>query len=168
MEKIRSNRLPVDFFVSNELKEQWEAGDALLEAEMNYDQMLTEFREEYKVIADLYSQITGNNKHAVLAAHGDDEDGRWVYYDEGNKTVQGWINSVSGKYSLLVLMVCNPGQYLPSSKKSLILFANDALSSTARKMDRECNVELYVPKKGVVDSYCLEHLIKELKSQLKS
>ena len=115
----------------------------------------------------LYSKSIGLEKLGCLAAHGDDESGKWIYEDQGEeKLVQDWINEQDGKYSALLLCVCNPSGQEIESKKSIVLAPNYTFG-TVVQMQEGGQIDLYVPKKGYIDSYLFDEEIKELGDKLK-
>jgi hypothetical protein len=118
-----------------------------------------------KLFIDLYGKLKKLERYAMLCAHGDDA-GKWVYYDgERQFNVQSWVNKHDGKYSGLLLDSCNPGNYTPISKKS-ILFVPDT------DVDFRCGARgktifsLLVPGIGEIDSYCIDYELEQLRKKL--
>lgn len=115
-------------------------------------------------LVDLFGKIHNLDRYALLAAHGD-EYGQWTYFDEGKEhTVQSWINKVDGKYSGILLCVCNPENYTPSSKKSVLLVPDNDID--LRNSNQNCIFSLILPEIGEVSSYTIDYEINNLKKQL--
>ncbi len=126
-------------------------------------------REDYRRFIDLYGRVNGLERCALLEAHGN-TNGDWVYQDNGKTyRVQTWVNSVDGKYSALLLCVCNPGTHTPKSKKSVLMIPDDIIEfigSGGTTPERNVCFDLYVPKKGLLDSYTIGYEIKQLEKSL--
>ncbi len=131
------------------------------------DNKLNQFfgnRPEYREYIDLYGKIHGLDRYALLAAHAD-TNGRWVYFDaEREYAVQSWINKVDGKYSGLLLCVCNPGSHTPKSKKSILVVPDSDIDF--RGVGRDPIFSLLVPKVGELDSYTIDYETEQLRKQL--
>ena len=106
----------------------------------------------------------------MLDAHGGTKR-EWVYYDHGKEhTVQRWINSVDGKYSGLLICVCNPNIHTPTSKKSILMIPDHdiAIAKVGIDIGRNVCFDLYVPEKGIIDPYTIDYEIRQLKSNIKT
>lgn len=69
----------------------------------------------------LYGKLKGLKRDAILEAHGTD-DRKWTYWNKGKKhSVQEWINSVDGKYSGIIIDVCNAKAHKARTRKSLLI-----------------------------------------------
>ncbi|MBI4983599.1 hypothetical protein HZC32_03060 [Candidatus Woesearchaeota archaeon] len=123
-------------------------------------------RPEYREYIDLYGKIHGLDRYALLAADGD-TNGKWVYFD-GKKeyAVQSWINKVDGKYSGLLLCVCNPGSHSPKSKKSILVVPDSDIDFTGIYAGRDPIFSLLVPRIGELDIYTVGYEMEQLKKQL--
>ena len=116
---------------------------------------------EYKEYIDLYGKIHGLDRYALLAAHGDTND-KWVYFDgEKEYAVQSWINKFDGKYSALLLCVCNPGNHTPKYKKFIIVVPDGIVNFSGAV--RATIFDMLVPKIGEVTSYTIDYELKKLK-----
>ncbi|MDA1196982.1 MAG: hypothetical protein O2779_03400 [Nanoarchaeota archaeon] len=138
------------------------------DAQAFLDDKLNQFfgnRPEYREYIDLYGNINGLDRYALLVAHGE-TNGKWAYHD-GKKeyTVQSWINRVDGKYSGLLLCVCNPGGHTPKSKRS-ILVVPDSDIDFRPGAERDPIFSLLVPKVGELDSYTIGYETEQLRKQL--
>jgi len=124
-------------------------------------------RPEYREYIDLYGKIYGLDRYALLAAYGD-TNGKWVYFDEEREyAVQSWINKVDGKYSGLLLCVCNPGSHTPKSKKSILVVPDSDIDFTGGMYaGRDPIFSLLVPKVGELDSYIIGYEMEQLRKQL--
>ena len=133
------------------------------------DSILDEFLERkpaYEELVNLNARKYNLRRKAILAAHGDSKDNKWCYDDGTNQfLVQGWIDNMDGEYAALILNCCNPRRHEISSRKSAVLVPNDVYSP-AREHEGEVNIELYIPGKGYIDSYGINHEIKELRKSL--
>ncbi len=122
-------------------------------------------RPEYKEYIDLYGQIHRLERYASLAAHGD-TSGKWVYFDrEKEYAVQSWINEVDGKYSGLLLCVCNPGSHTPKSKKSILVVPDSNIDFTGMYAGRDPIFSLLVPRIGELDSSTIGYELEQLRKQ---
>lgn len=122
---------------------------------------------KFKEYIDLYGKINNLSRYALLAAHGDDNRGRWVYYNkEKEYSVQSWINKVDGKYSGIFLCTCNPSNHTPKSKKSILVVPDSDVDFTGIHTRRNTIFSLLVPKIGEIDSYTIFYELEQLKSQI--
>ena len=77
--------------------------------------------QKIRECSGLYGKLKGLERDAILEAHGI-SNGKWKYLDKGKAySVQKWINSVDGKYSGLILDVCNLDAHKARTKKSLLI-----------------------------------------------
>jgi len=113
-----------------------------------------------------YSKIVDAGREAVLFAHGNSTNNRWMYTDGKNfSPVQRWINSVDGKYDILYLFCCNPGNHEIRSKKSAVIHPIGTYSGI-RKAAGYVQIELYAPGLGYVNPYTIEYDTRELLKRL--
>ena len=121
--------------------------------------------EEHQYIG-LYGKVNNRERMACLHAHGDSESGVW-YYQDGTeqKLVQDWINSLKGRYSMVVLFVCNPGAHTPVCKKSLLLLSDADLSILGARAGA-CNLNLIHPTEGELE-YTLGYELEQLRKKMK-
>jgi hypothetical protein len=122
-------------------------------------------RPSFREYIDLYGRFNKLPRIALLEAHGD-ANGDWVFYDGDNgeieRSVQNWINRKDGKYSALLLCVCNPESHTPRSKKS-ILVVPDTTINLGINPDHEIIFDLIVPDIGNVDSYTINYEMEQLR-----
>jgi hypothetical protein len=115
---------------------------------------------------NLYGKVHGLKGYAVLSAHGDvNEKGLWVYQDDRKKKpVQSWINQNDGRYSGLILGICNPDAHVPRVKKSVLLIPDREFVPLAQGMGLDCSAIfcVVVPGRGTLDSYVIDSEIKAL------
>jgi hypothetical protein len=79
------------------------------------------YLKKIREYTQLYGKLRGLERDAILDAYGNG-DGEWVYKDGKRRcSVQSWINKQDGKYSGLILNVCNPGAHTPKTKESLLI-----------------------------------------------
>lgn len=117
----------------------------------------------HKEISQLYARILGIDKRAVLSAHGNSYNGKWVYNSSGKYfLIQDWINEMDGKYSSLMIHSCNPGNCSIFSSISPVIAFNDVYS-ILRLDDCQGQMELYVPGVGYVDSYIEEYELDRIR-----
>jgi len=153
------------YFGNHEIGESLEDID---DAQDFLDTKLDQFfgnRPEYREYIDLYGKIHGLDRYALLAAHAD-TNGKWVYFDgEREYAVQSWINEVDGKYSGLLLCVCNPRSHIPKSKKSILVVPDSDIDFRPWS-ERDPIFSLLVPKVGELDSYTIGYETEQLRKQL--
>jgi hypothetical protein len=118
-------------------------------------------KNNFKKYIDLYGNINNLDKYAMLSGHGYyNKD--WFYYDNINYfTVQSWIDKFDGKYSALLLCICNLGNSTPKSEKSII-FLPDYIVDFRTYPKRETIFSLIVPNLGEIDSYTIDYELKRL------
>ena len=158
------------YFGDHELREMIGIGTDLTPPQDFLDDRIKQFfedREKFKEYIDIYGKIHGLNKYGILLAHGD-TNGKWVYFDdEKEPAVQSWINKVDGKYSGLLLCVCNPGSHTPKSKKSILLVPDSDLDFLGGALvGRNAIFSILVPKLGEIDSYIIDDELKQLKEKI--
>ena len=161
----------IDIFYSDEMERESE-----LEEELDFraiiDSTLDSFLKFNKKIGELamlYSEKQGLERIAILSAHGDYdyEKRRWTYRDnEKDFSVQRWINKNDGKYGILILHCCNVLSKEIRSKKSAVI-AYNYIYSGFRQANYEGQTEIYLPKKGYIDSYVIDNEIEKLKKEKK-
>lgn len=121
---------------------------------------------DYKRFVEVYEKLNGLSRWGILDAHGDDEDIIWKYHDKGQEfKVQDWIDEHDGKYSLLILSVCNSHALEIKSKKSLVLSPNNVVAGWRLDFGH-VKFELYVPRKGYINSYTFDAELKRLEKRL--
>lgn len=100
-----------------------------------------------------------------MTAHAD-TNGKWIYFDrEKGHNVQSWINRVDGKYSGLLLCVCNPGSHTPRSKRSILVVPDSDIDFTGSHAGRAPIFSLLIPKIGEVDSCTIGYELEQLKKR---
>ena len=115
-----------DIYVSDEIYEKADNTPGS-NAEKEHKEAIEELykKPDFQKVAEyskLYGKLKGLEKDAILEAHGISE-GKWKYLDRRKAyNVQKWINSVDGKYSGIILDVCNPNADKARTKKSLLIF----------------------------------------------
>jgi len=119
---------------------------------------------------DLFGDLMGLSRIAVLKAHGDVDNGRWVFFDgERKRIIQKWVDSVDGMYKGLILFVCNPSGLDVKSRK-LPLILPDRVLSLKRMCSGDVNFGLRVP--GImgcmreITNYTIEDEIIDLERKL--
>lgn len=148
----------VDVFYSPEIVKDYVSNGVDFDLEYIVGSILEQFLDQtgYGDIVDLFFQLKGNERKAILLAHGSVFNDDWYYFDgERNLRVQCWIRANDGKYGALILCVCNPGLCEISSKQSVVL-ASNYIYSQARQNLGECKVELFLPGVGYIDDYVLD------------
>lgn len=117
----------------------------------------------------LWGQRMGREKFAVINAHGDILDGRWMYRDgktgEIPRPVQEWINSKDGSYSCLVISVCNPGSMTPAAKKSIVAIPHSSIKFGESFGQHEAIFDLIVPGVGEINAYTIDYEVRKLRAQ---
>ncbi len=112
----------------------------------------------FKTYFETYGEKNNLSKLAILDAHGSSKDKeKWMYWDGDEKyLVQDWIDEKDGKYSGLILRVCNDHGHTPRSKKSTLVVPNrgEIINS----------FNLIVPNVGEIDEYTIEYELEKLKS----
>lgn len=111
---------------------------------------------EYSELIDLNSKLRGLSGKAILSAHGNSKDNKWVYSNEGLHLVQDWIDEMDGKYAALLLACCNPDAHEISSQRSAVLAVNYDQCEILQSLG-EGKFELYLPGIGYIDSYTADH-----------
>ncbi len=120
---------------------------------------------EYEKVIEANAKKNNLENIAILAAHGADKDGKWFYFvDEKEKSMQRWINSVDGKYKLIILYSCNPGGNEVYTKKTPIIAPNETFSYKLYN-EGKVQVELIMPNTGYVDSYMIEEELKKIEEK---
>ncbi len=140
--------------------------DSILEEkEESFSELLSNFNEYVM----LYGQKYGLKDYAVLDAHGQ-SNGRWVYLDgDKEKSVQGWIDSVDGRYAGILLYCCNPGHHTPIVKKSCLIVPDaNVYSKRSSLMHRkDSSYNLIVPgREEEIDLYTIDYETKQLRSKI--
>ena len=122
---------------------------------------------DYKRFVEIYEKLNSISRWGILDAHGnDDEDLVWKYNDKEQRfNVQNWIDEHDGKYSLLILSVCNSHGLEIKSKKSLVLSPNNVVAGWCLDFGH-VKFELYVPRKGYINSYTFDTELKRLEKRL--
>ena len=127
-------------------------------------------REDFERYIKLFGKINHLNDYAILFAHGGEVNGNWTYCDNGKDIkVQNWVNKTDGKYAGLILCSCNPGSYSLISKKSVLVYSDsdiDFIGGGGEITGRNVCFDLYVPKKGNIDSYVMGVELEELERKL--
>jgi len=124
-------------------------------------------RKLFKEYLQLYSQLRGIEKQALLIAHGESNP-KWTYSDPEPKNLQNWISRKEKNYGAILLCVCNPGNHTPKSKQAALYFADGNVGfslKTDRRID-ETTFNLFVPNKEIIDSYTIDSELEELKKRL--
>ncbi|UZE94049.1 MAG: hypothetical protein IB618_00540 [Candidatus Pacearchaeota archaeon] len=122
-----------------------------------------------KELTELYSKINGLKGKIILNAHGDYNyrDHLWVYIDDNKEfSVQKWINKYDGKYSTLILHICNSLSKEVYSKKSAVVHYNNIYSGLDQDW-ANVQTEIYIPKIEYVDSYIIDNEIEKMRKMLK-
>jgi hypothetical protein len=135
-------------------------------AKMSIENIFENLDPKMKKLIDLNAKRNNLSGKAVLQAHGDSEDNGW-YFRNGSRRflVQNWINKMDGKYSLIVLICCNPSAEEICSRKSSVLVP-DEIFSHIMHLEGQVNMELYVPEVGYADSYTLDYEISRMRRLL--
>jgi hypothetical protein len=124
-------------------------------------------RPKFEEYFSMYGSVNKlNKKYAILNAHGN-TDKKWIYFDGDEvHSVQSWINSVDGKYSGLLLCVCNPGMHTPKSRISPIVVPDHIVNFGNIKRDGIFSI-LEPDFLGMeeIDSYIIDYKVKELKQE---
>ena len=156
----------LDFFYSKDMKEEDGLDNELSLEIVSSDalnRLLRALSERQAELINLYSKKNNLERIAVLHAHGDSEGNKWVYYNgENSHSMQRWIGQQDGKYKIIILTSCNPGQNEINSKKSIVLAPN----KTHCMIDFEAGnvqLELFVPGIGYVNNYIVDDEIEKLK-----
>lgn len=166
----------VDFFISSDKAEDQriseggilhsrESIEAFLRA--GYEKMVLD-NPEVKEIFSLYGKLNGLQGEAFLDAHGDSTRQWWVYKNgKSERHVQGWIDRNDGKYSALIIAVCNPGEFKPVSRKSLLFYGLGDIIARRRQIwkPRRFTLELAFPGRGTFSDYTLDSLLADLKKE---
>lgn len=119
---------------------------------------------KYSELIDLHAKKYNLHGKALLWAHGSIQDGRWYYHDVNRRPlVQNWIKRNDGRYAILMVNCCNEGSIEISSNVSSVLVPNSIMSPLLREKG-EVQVELHIPGRGYVDSYTIDHVLEELRS----
>lgn len=121
---------------------------------------------KHKEYIKRFSKSHGLTGTIMLDADGDEEDGRYIYWDEDKShPVQDWINCHDGRAAVLLLRCCNPSSSGIQSRSSIILVPNYDFSEIRQDGENagETIVEMYVPGKGYIDSYTIDYELKQLK-----
>lgn len=117
----------------------------------------------------MWGKIMERERFAVLNAHGDILNGRWMYRDgktgELARPVQGWINANDGSYSCLVISVCNPGSMTPTSKKSILAIPHSSIKFGESFGKNEAIFDLIVPGVGEINAYTIDYEVRKLRAQ---
>ena len=164
-----------DLFVSEQvlIEDPWNEDELDMKLEFILSNAL-DGRPLNKKYIELYGQLKKLKRIAALDAHGY-SNGEWKLsegsHGEIKRPVQDWIDENDGKYSALVLRVCNPGHHTPRSKRSILVVPDSIVGnfdpSTHELInDREDIYSLIVPKIGEVDSYTIEYEIEKLRKKL--
>jgi len=139
--------------------------------------MINEAQREY---LHIYSQLTGINNLAVLDAHGDSKDGKWIFTDEENqpsRDIQRWIQLHEKNHHAIALGVCNPGEHEVTSNKSILIYPITDLTlnlfGEVHPFEKQgpkglgANIfQFYVPKIGFVDDYTIDYELTQLREKL--
>jgi hypothetical protein len=124
-------------------------------------------RNSFKEYIQIYGNLNGLDRIAVLSAHGCEKNGKWVYRENKRMhSVQSWIERFDGKYAACGLLVCSPGNFPLYSKKSLLLIPDRDLSIIDQSDD--CLYTLSVPGIGELDSVSIGYQLSDLKEKVQS
>ena len=155
-----------DFFYSKDLKEEDGLEDELtleIVSSSVFEKSIQALSDSQVELINLYSKKNNLERIAILYAHGDSEDGKWVYFNgEDSHSIQRWIGQKDGKYKLLILSSCNPEQEEITSKKSIILAPNESHNLIDFEVGN-AQLELFLPGKGYLSTYEIEAEIEKLK-----
>lgn len=114
-------------------------------------QNMFEDNSEYEQIINLYAKENNLSKKLVISAHGLSEHLEFYLKDDNlNKKVNSIIKTYDGLYSLIALNVCNPSNLSLKSRKSPLLYYTNTHSKELQDLG-ECQIELYIPRIGVID-----------------
>lgn len=101
----------------------------------------------------------------ILYAHGSSGDnGDWTYLDEdtnNEKYISSFLEENDGKYSVIILCVCNDGLVLPKTTSSCVIFGDGMVGQKGVHKHSE-NMYRALPVFEQVTSYTLEYDTKEL------
>jgi hypothetical protein len=154
----------IDFFYSPDMKEDIELHDETaldIVAWTTIDAFLG-MNQEYNKIVEANAKKNNLEKIAILAAHGQDKNNKWVYFvNEEAKSMQRWISSMDGKYKAIILYSCNPGRNEVYTRKTPIIAPNETFSHKLLNQGK-VQIELVMPGTGHVDSYMLEEELRKL------
>lgn len=157
----------IDFFYSPDMKKDIELEDKTaleIVAWTTLDAFIG-MNPEYNKIVEANAKKNNLEKIAILAAHGTEKDGKWVYFvNEDTKSMQRWISSIDGKYKVIILHSCNPGRNEIYTRKTPIVAPNETFSYRLLNQGK-VQIELVMPETGHVDSYMLEDELKKLQEK---
>ena len=127
---------------------------------------------DYQKYVDLWGKLNELPRIGILDANGE-ENGGWKYYDKkGGHPVSRWVSQREreGKYSGLILHVCNPGRHIITPKKSVLIIPDrdvHTLSHQVQKpMSEDTCFSIFTPS-GELDPYKIETIeIPKLKERL--
>ena len=118
----------------------------------------------FKDIVELHEKKLKLKRKAILNAHGLSIGDRWVFYDGYREfPVQDWINLNDGKYSTLILYCCNPGSHEIVSRRSVVIAPNEVYSGGLENFGK-VQMEIYLPKRGYLDSYVIDYELQQMRS----
>lgn len=156
-----------DLFISEDIVEEFSVHNRK-DAQGFFDERIDELfvtEPKFMDFIKLYGEINNLEKYAMLAADGGGEIFRWTYQDGSDELiVQDWIDIHDGRYSGLLLNVCNPNACTPRSGRSAILISDRIIGGSHEKHNPIYS--LLVNNKEI-DSYLIEYEIEELKKQSK-
>jgi hypothetical protein len=118
------------------------------------------FNNDFMKLID-YNMTVNNlsDRKAALCAHGGFSRNNWIYFNNDTPhNVQSWINKYDGQYKVLLISSCNSGNATVYSNKSALLLPNTDFNVK----DIEgglAQVELYIPRIGYIDSYCIDEYV---------
>lgn len=161
----------ITLFISQEILNEFDCKDFcsqmtpaeyFLETEINsflFDHLSSEFWTYIKIFA----QKKKLPPIAVLAAHGSQKNGEWLFMD-GKKeiNVQKWLDALDGKFASLACYVCNPEAAIVHTRNSLLLLPEGEVSNGCIMMDR-CHFSLIHPWRGEIDRYIINYETECLK-----
>ena len=109
-------------------------------------------RKLFRELMMAHSIANNLRGYALVHAHGGDTDGIWTTHDESKRyAVQEIIDKFDGNVSTILLKCCNPGGLEITSKKSIIIHPNSALSSLDLMLRRK-KLRLYYPGRGYLEN----------------
>jgi hypothetical protein len=148
----------------------------LLVMEQLQKHILAHISSAQREYIEIYGKSIMRRRICVLDAHGIFENKRWFFLDGGvRKSVEVFVKNMDGRYSCIVLCVCNPSSSTIVSNRSLLClpdrhvgigsqFDPEMLSINGPEM--EFHYSLMHPEEGEIDNYVVDWALAKLHRSL--
>jgi hypothetical protein len=112
-------------------------------------------RARRKGIIEAYERQAGLGGSAVITGHAKNNKGVWTYKDgELRLPVQELIDKLDGRYSTIMLLLCNSGSHEIISRESIVIhpdgdiYYRDLFFQGKNRTNHGYRTRMYIPGRG--------------------